>query len=115
MLPTNGPYNVFKKLLLIERDIISEHVDIQKKCDTIFRKINCSGSQTLIISSTYIYFARELLGVIQSIRHKYKDAVVWLVGDLNSSSQKSTGPRMLLLNMIAETPPIRLSLLSKAT
>ena len=98
ILPANSPYNIYRKnrpdgyggsLLLIKSDIISEPVDIQTRCDIIFRKVQCSDSQTLIIGSAYrptnndMDYANELVEVIQRVCHKYMDAVVWLAGDFN--------------------------------
>ena len=108
-----------RSLLLIKSDIISEPVDIQTNCDIIFRKIKCSDLQTLIIGSAYrptnndIDNATGLVYVIRSICHKYKNALVWLAGD--STSQTSTGQRMLLLDISTGNPSMRLSLLLKVT
>ena len=40
-------------LLLIKNNIVSEPVDISTECDIVFRKIECSNSQTLIVGSAY--------------------------------------------------------------
>ena len=98
VLPPNSSYNIYRKdrpdgyggsLLLIKNDIISEPVDVQTSCDIIFRKVQCSDSQTLIIGSAYrptdndIDYVKELVDVIRNVCHKYKEAVVWLAGDFN--------------------------------
>ena len=76
-------------LLLIRKDIVSEPVDITTNCDIIFRKIECSNSQTLVIGSAYrptnndAEYVEELVDVIRKVCHKYKDAVIWIAGDLN--------------------------------
>ena len=98
VLPSNSPYNIYRKdrpggyggsLLLIKNDIISEPVDIHTGCNIIFRKVQCSDSQTLIIGSAYrptnndMDYANELVEVIQKVCHKYMDAVVRLAGDFS--------------------------------
>ena len=94
----NSPYNVYKKeradgyggsLRLIKSGIISEPVDITTNCDIIFRKTECSNSHTLIIGSAYrstdndAEHTDEMVDVIRKECHKYKDAVIWIAGDLN--------------------------------
>ena len=91
-------------LLLIKKDVISEPVDIQSSCDVIFRKIQCSDTQTLINGSAYrptnhdTDYDNELVKVIQKVCHKHKDAVVWLAGyfhlpDIDWSRNTITGQK----------------------
>ena len=98
VLPSNSDYNVYCKdrpdgyggsLLLIKNSIISELVDISTGCDIVFRKIECSNSQTLIVGSAYrptnndVDYTSELLETISSVCHKFKDAVILIAGDFN--------------------------------
>ena len=112
VLPTNSPYIIYRKdrpdgyggsLLLIKSDVISKPVDIQSSCDVIFRKIQCSDSQTLIIGSAYrptnhdTDYANELVEVskVAKIRNRYNQ-VPHLTQDTNgkvTNSQKTPQTR----------------------
>ena len=98
VLPPNSDYNVYRKdrpdgyggsLLLIKNSIISESVDVSTGCDIVFRKIECSNSQTLIVGSAYrptnndVDYTSELIETISSVCHRFKDAVIWIAGDFN--------------------------------
>ena len=120
VLPSNSPYNVYRKdrpdgyggsLLLIKSDIISEPVDVQTSCDIIFRKVQCSDSQTLIIGSAYrptdndIDYAKELVDVIRNVCHKYKEVLYGL--QVISTSQISIGRIVLSLDINTENMSTR--------
>ena len=77
-------YNVYRKdrfdsyggsLLLIKSDIISKPADITTNCDIIFRKYRPTNNDA--------EYTDELIYVIRKVFHKYKDAVIWIPGDLN--------------------------------
>ena len=96
----NNTYEVFRKdrsdshggvLLAIKSNLIVEEIKTEpnNKIESVYCKISVPNSTPLIIGSIYrppnskIEYMTDLSNQLTSIKTKYKNAVIWIMGDFN--------------------------------
>jgi hypothetical protein len=96
----NNNYEIFRKdrqdsyggvLLAIKSTLIAEEIKLESNhnIESIFCKISTPNSKQLIIGSVYrppnsnIEYMTDLCNQLTNIEAKYKNAVIWIMGDFN--------------------------------
>ena len=76
-------------LLAIRKDYVFEKLDIETNTESVFAKVTLDKSKTLIIGSvcrppsSHTQYMEDLCTTIEGIGQRFKNAVIWIGGDLN--------------------------------